>query len=211
VARPRSEATRRAILGAALELIETDGYARLTMEGIAKRAEVSKQTIYRWWPSPAAVLMEALNERAQTLVPGRDLGSFEPNVRAFVRRTVAALHGGLAPLVAHLMAEAQRDPEFAATFGERFLARRRDALHALFIQARTRGEIGADIDSRLLVEIAFGTIWYRVLARHAPLNRRFADQLSDALLVLATSQAPQLTASGVRPRADAPAGGVSAR
>jgi AcrR family transcriptional regulator len=187
VARPRSEATRRAILDASLELLETDGYGRLTMEGIAKRAEVSKQTIYRWWPSPAAVLMEALNERAQMLVPGRDLGSFEPNLRAFIRRTVTALHGGLAPLVASLMAEAQRDPEFAVTFDEQFLARRRDVLHALFVQARTRGEIGPDTNSRLIVEIAFGTIWYRVLAKHAPLNRRFADQVTDALLALATS------------------------
>jgi AcrR family transcriptional regulator len=187
VSRPRSEAARGAILTAALELIETDGYRRLTMEGIAKRAEVSKQTIYRWWPSPAGVLMEALNERAQTLVPGRDLGSFDLNVRAFIRRTVTALHDGLAPLVAHLMAEAQRDPEFAATFREQFLARRRDALHALFDQARTNGEIDPDTDTRLVVEIAFGTIWYRLLAKHAPLNRRFADQLTDALLALATA------------------------
>jgi AcrR family transcriptional regulator len=187
VARPRSEATRRAILDASLELIETDGYGRLTMEGIAKRAEVSKQTIYRWWPSPAAVLMEALNERAQTLVPDRDLGAFEPNLRAFIRRTVTALRNGLAPLVASLMAEAQRDPEFATTFGEQFLARRRDALHGVLIQAQVRGEIAPDTNSRLIVEIAFGTVWYRVLARHAPLNRRFADQLTDALLTLATT------------------------
>jgi AcrR family transcriptional regulator len=190
VARPRSEPIRRAILAAALELIEADGYGRLTMEGIAKRAQVSKQTIYRWWPSPPAVLMEALNERAQTLVPRRDLGSFEANLRSFIRRTVAALRNGLAPLVAHLMAEAQRDSDFAATFGEQFLARRRDALHALFIQGQTRGEIRPDTDSRLIVEIAFGTIWYRLLAKHAPLDRRFADQLTDALFTLATTDAP---------------------
>jgi AcrR family transcriptional regulator len=190
VARPRSESIRSAILEAALELLETDGYGRLTMQGIAKRARVSKQTIYRWWPSPAAVLMEALNERAAALVPDRDLGSFEPNLRAFIRRTVAALRGGLAPLVASLMAEAQRDAEFAATFGEQFLARRRDALHALFTQAQARGEIGPDGNSRFIVEIAFGTIWYRVLAKHAPLNRQFADQLTKELLTLARADVP---------------------
>jgi AcrR family transcriptional regulator len=185
MARPRSEATHAAILHAALELIETDGYRRLTMEGIAKRAQVSKQTIYRWWPSPAAVLMEALNERAETLVPGRDLGSFELNLRAFTRRTVAALHDDLAKLVAHLMAEAQQDERFATVFSDQFLARRRAVLRALFEQALERHQIapGADID--LLVEIVFGTVWYRVLARHAPLNRRFADQLTDAVLALA--------------------------
>jgi AcrR family transcriptional regulator len=190
VARPRSETIRVAILGAALELLATEGYGRLTMEGIARRAGVSKQTIYRWWPSPAAVLMEALNERAETLVPDRDLGSFALNLRGFIRRTIAALQSGLAPLVASLMAEAQRDPEFAATFGEQFLARRRSALHDLFNQAQARGEIGPNIDSRLLVEIAFGTIWYRLLAKHAPLNKHFADQLTGALLTLADAHAP---------------------
>jgi AcrR family transcriptional regulator len=187
VARPRSEPARNAILTAALDLIQTDGYRRLTMAGIAKRAAVSKQTVYRWWPSPASVLMEALNEHASTVVPDRDLGTLEQNLRSFIRRTVAALHDGTAPLVATLMAEAQHDPEFSATFGEQFLARRRAAMRALFEQARQRGQIGPDPAIDLLVEIAFGTIWYRVLGHHAPLNKRFADQLTDALLTLTES------------------------
>jgi AcrR family transcriptional regulator len=186
--RPRSEPTRRAILDAALDLIEADGYRRLTMEGIAKQAAVSKQTIYRWWRSPAAVLMEALNERAATLVPQRDLGSFERNLRSFIRRTVAGLNNGSAPLVASLMAEAQRDQRFATTFRDQFLARRRAAMRELFDQAMEREELNTDADIDLLVEIAFGTIWYRVLGRHGPLNRRFADQLADALLALSTDK-----------------------
>jgi AcrR family transcriptional regulator len=190
VARPRSESARRAILDAALDLIETDGYGRLTMEGIAKRAAVSKQTIYRWWPSPATVLMEALNERAATLVPDRDLGSFERNLRSFIRRTVAGLHNGSAPLVASLMAEAQHDQQFAATFRDQFLARRRAAMRALFDEALQRGELASDTNIDLLVEIAFGTIWYRVLGKHGPLSRRFGDQLTDALIALSTKDRP---------------------
>jgi AcrR family transcriptional regulator len=187
MARPRSERTRRAILDAALDLIESDGYGRLTMEGVAKRAAVSKQTIYRWWPSPAAVLMEALNERAATLVPHRDVGAFERNLRGFIRRTVAGLHDGNAPLVASLRAEAQRDQLFAATFRDQFLARRRAALRAVFDTAIQRGELDTDANIDLLVEIAFGTVWYRVLGKHGPLSRRFADELTDALLALSRS------------------------
>jgi AcrR family transcriptional regulator len=188
MARTRSEPRRKAILEAALDVIEADGYGRLTMEGIAKRAGVSKQTVYRWWPSPAAVLMEALNERASALVPHRDLGSLERNLRGFIRRTVAGLRNGNAPLVAGLMAEAQRDQQFAATFRDQFLARRRAALHELFDEAAQRGELDSDANIDLLVEIAFGTIWYRVLGKHGPLSRRFADQLTDALLALSTTQ-----------------------
>jgi AcrR family transcriptional regulator len=185
--RPRSEQVHRAILEAALELLAADGYGRLTMEGIAARAGVSKQTIYRWWRSPAEVLMEALNERATALVADRDLGSLERNLRGFLRRTVAALHGGLAPLVAGLMAESQRDQQFAVVFREEFLVRRRRALRELFEQGAERGEVAPGADLALLVDVAFGTVWYRVLAAHEPLNRRFADQLTDALLALAAS------------------------
>jgi AcrR family transcriptional regulator len=171
-----------------VDLLEADGYARLTMEGLAKRAAVSKQTVYRWWSSPAAVLMEALNERSSKLVPDRDLGSFRRNLRSFIRRTVGGLQNDSTTLVASLMAEAQRDQQFAVAFREQFLARRRGALHALFDQGLHRGEVASDANVDLLVEIAFGTIWYRVLARHGPLSRRFADQLTDALLALSTSE-----------------------
>lgn len=182
--RPRSEQIRKAILEAALDLLETDGYGHLTMEGLAKRAAVSKQTIYRWWPSHAAVLMEALNEGASALVPDRDLGSFERNLRSFIRRTVA---GQQATLAASLMAESQRNQQFGDAFRDQYLARRRGALCALFEQGLQRGEVASKVNIDLLVEIAFGTIWYRVLAKNGPLNRRFADELTDALLDLTTS------------------------
>jgi AcrR family transcriptional regulator len=188
--RPRSESVRRATLDAALALLEEDGYGRLTMEGIAKRAGVSKQTVYRWWPSPAGVLMEALNELATALVPDTDQGSLERDLRAFIRRTVSGLRRGAAPLVAGLMAEAQLDEDFARAFREGFLARRRGAMRALLERARDRGEVAADRDLDLLVEIGFGTIWYRVLSRHASLSRRFADELTEALLALCAKEAP---------------------
>src|ERR1700754_5038901 len=58
----RSAQSREAIMRAALEMCQELGYARLTIEGIAARAGVGKQTIYRWWSSKAEVLFEAFVE-----------------------------------------------------------------------------------------------------------------------------------------------------
>ena len=67
-----------------------------------------------------------------------------------------------------------------------FLARRRQALRTLLEHGRDRGELPTSVDLDFLVELVFASLWYRILVRHQPLSRRFADQLADAVLALAT-------------------------
>jgi AcrR family transcriptional regulator len=154
------------------------------MEGIARVAGVSKQTIYRWWPSKAAVVLEALNEGAEVLAPAPDTGSLESDLRPFVRQSVAGASRN-ARMLAALMAEAQLGEEFADSFRSGFLARRRKVLREVLERARARGEVAASADIDFLVDVVFGTLWYRILGQHGTLNRRFADRLSDAVLRLA--------------------------
>jgi AcrR family transcriptional regulator len=182
--RPRSEEARQAVLAATRELLDEQGFGALTMEGIARRAGVGKQTVYRWWPSTAEVVLEMGNELASALVSDPDLGSLEADLRTFMRRSVAGLRGRTAKIAAGVMAEAQLDDEFGARLRAGFLARRREALRRVLERGRTRGEVDPEVDLDLLVDLMFGALWYRVLAQHAPLSRRFADQLTDALLTL---------------------------
>ena len=186
--RPRSEAARLAVLAATVKLIEHHGYGDLTMEAIAREAGVSRQTVYRWWPTKAAITLEALNEAAAAIAPAPDTGALEGDLRQFLRRTVAGATGRNASLLAALMAEAQLDVGFAESFREQFLARRRDVLHELLDRHRQRGELAASADLDFLVEIVFATVWYRILARNRPLDRKFADQLTGTLLALAATE-----------------------
>jgi AcrR family transcriptional regulator len=183
--RPRSEPAREAILAAAVNLVGRDGYGRVTMEAIARDAGVSKQTVYRWWPTKAAIVLEALNEAAAAIAPVADTGSLSTDLRAFLRRTVAGAGGPNARLLAALMAAAQLDDAFAESFRTGFLARRRQALRALLEHGRARDELASTADLDFLVELAFAALWYRILVHHQPLNRRFADQLTDTILALA--------------------------
>jgi AcrR family transcriptional regulator len=184
MARPRSEKARQAVLGATKELLDEQGFGALTMEGIARRAGVGKQTVYRWWPSTAEVVLEMGNELAAAVVADPDHGSLEADLRAFVRRSVAGLRGRNARIASGVMAEAQLDETFGERLRTGFLARRREALRRVLERGRDRAEVDPDVDLDLLVDLMFGALWYRVLAQHAPLSRRFADQLTDALLAL---------------------------
>src|SRR5919204_4956149 len=87
--RKRSEESRQAILAAAAELTSEVGYAGLTIEGIAARSGTGKQTVYRWWPSKADVLLEALATRADLDVPVSDQGSYAADLRAFLEASFA--------------------------------------------------------------------------------------------------------------------------
>ena len=175
VGRKRSEAARRAILDAALELLRLHGYARLTTDAIARAAGVGKQTIYRWWPSKAAVALEALTELGRA-IPSPETGSLEGDLAAFLASTFRLLRGprGTAAVLKGLMAEAQLDPEFARGFAV-FIASRRGALRAILERHAGRAE-PARLEAA--VDMLFGAMWYRLLVGHAPLDIAFARALA---------------------------------
>ena len=183
--RPRSEASRQATLAAALELAADVGYGRLTIEGIAARAGVGKQTIYRWWPSKADILLEAGAAKADLHVPVTDHGSYRADLRAFLEASYQmAGHPGLADVLRALMAEAQIDPEFGDRFRAAFLERRREALAVITDRARERGDLPVRPAAGTVADIVFGTIWYRTLATRQPLDADLVDDLVGLLAVV---------------------------
>jgi AcrR family transcriptional regulator len=176
--RKRSEESRRAILAAAIELTAESGYAALTIEGIAARSGAGKQTIYRWWRSKADVLLDALALKADLHIPVPDEGSYEEDLRAFLAATfvLGSRAKVMGPLRA-LMAEAQIDAEFGERFREEFMRQRRAALGVLVERARDRGELPDGVPPELVVDVVFGTLWYRILAAHRPVDQDLIDQL----------------------------------
>src|SRR4051794_36587404 len=88
--RRRNEAVRRAILDAALDLLSDADGAPVTVEPIARAAGVGKQTLYRWWPSKGAVLLDALTDYAAQEVPTPDTGSLRDDLRALATTTFEA-------------------------------------------------------------------------------------------------------------------------
>lgn len=166
----RSEESRQAILTSAFELIREVGYRGLTIEGIAARAGVGKQTVYRWWPTKADVLFEAGAVKADLRVSTADHGSYRRDLEQFLHDSFTLLEfPGLPGLLRSLMAEAQIDPDFAARFRDGFLNRRRHALAEILQRAVRRGD-APEVSAELTADVVFGVIWYRLLATDRPLS-----------------------------------------
>ncbi len=177
--RPRSEASRVAILNVSLKLLERDGYKALTMEKIARAAGVGKQTIYRWWRSKAEVVLEAFTAYAETEVPTPDTGAFRSDIERLIRNIVRGFGQVSAPTVRALMAETLIDSEFRKAFGEIFVARRQTVLLAILHRAIKRSEISEHTDVRTAMDLVYGALWHRFLHETGPMNRNFADRLAD--------------------------------
>jgi AcrR family transcriptional regulator len=176
--RPRSEGSRDAILQAATELVVEHGYATVSIEKVAQRAGVGKQTIYRWWPSKGDILMEALTRKADVHIALPDKGSWAADLRRVLDDSFAlAREPQLGELLRALMVEAQLDPAFGARFRTEFLERRRAALATLVDRARRRGDLPATITAGFAADVVFGVLWYRLLAVPQPFDRRLTNHL----------------------------------
>lgn len=189
--RPRSEKARTAILAAAMELLLDHGLHAMSMEDVASRAGVSKATIYRWWPSKERLALDALaTEWASTPpVAPTDTGGLRDDLWVRFRPWIRQLNRKpFARVVAGLVAEAQTNPEFADLYREHFVRPRRDATRVLLVRARDRGEIGADTNLEVTLDLLYGPIYHRLLHGHAPLTERFAQQVIDG--VIAAISAP---------------------
>jgi AcrR family transcriptional regulator len=174
----RSERARTAILEAALALCREQGYAATTMEGIAKRAGVGKQTIYRWWPSKAAVLQEALNESVGATIDFPDTG----DVVADLRRQMATVAGLLvsddfSPYTRGLIVAAQNDPQIARSLVDSFIEPRVRACRERLEGAIKQGQLRADVDLDDVVELLYAPLYYRMLLHTRPITPQQVDQI----------------------------------
>ncbi len=175
----RNDAAEQAILRAAAELLAAGDGAPIAVAAIAERAGVGKQTIYRWWPSKSAVLLDAMIHRAQQVAPAPDNGDLHTDLRLFLRSTFAA-----APRNRSLLLGVLREALGDAATMERlatFTATRRDELAQILDRARARGQIPIPERPETVVDQAFGLLWYRMIFAHEPLDEGAAEDLAAAL------------------------------
>jgi len=179
--RRRNDAAQDAILDATFRLLSGPDGDGVTIDAIAAEAGVGRQTIYRWWPSKGAVVADALARHALVVVPERDTGSFAGDLEAFLADSFAGLQDQvLAGRLRQIVAAAQQDEHVAQVLAD-FTAVRRAALRALLERGRDAGELAPEANLDMLVDMAYGVLYYRLLVGHAPLDENAARSLAAEL------------------------------
>lgn len=182
----RSEDAHHKILNAADDLLAEVGFAAVTMEGLAKRAGVAKQTIYRWWPTKGDVLLSALDRDAADRLTPPDTGSLSGDVRSAARLLAEfLLINDEGKMLRALRAHAQLDTAFAEKFDEQFVVGQRAREIAPFHRALERGELPDDFDVELGRTTLYGPIYEVEVDR---LSLQFADAVADQWLTGTTSR-----------------------
>jgi AcrR family transcriptional regulator len=185
--RPRSEKAKAAILSAAAAILEKQGVREMTVDAVAARASVSKATIYRWWRSKAELALDAFVADMRPRLLLRDTGSFAGDLRALARAIVRAYgRPPLGPALAALIGEAQADPAFGTAIREHVVTPLREISLEIPRRAVERGELPEETPLNLVLDMLVGPIYFRLLLRTGPLDRRYADALVDLLLAALT-------------------------
>jgi AcrR family transcriptional regulator len=183
----RKERSRQAILAATRALVAEEPYEKVTLEAIAARAGVGKQTIYRRWPSKSAVVVAALLALSEDAdgqsVTLPDTGDLRADLRLVMRATVEEFADpSFDKLIRALNTEIANDAALAAEYREKLAGPLDEAKKKRLRSAQKRGQLAPDADLDLVLDVLYAPLFLRWLHRSGPLTTAYADELVDATL-----------------------------
>jgi len=164
------DAVSTAIEEAAFAELAEVGYGGLRMESVARRAGVGKAALYRRWPSKEPMVVELLSAATRgggVLAP--DTGTLAGDVEAYLRGTRAQLrHPIVARIVGDLVGESVRSSVLADAVRAAVAGPRRAAASAMLTRAVERGELSADHDIGLAIDLMIAPVSFRALLMESP-------------------------------------------
>jgi AcrR family transcriptional regulator len=179
----RSERSRAAILDATRDLILKVGYDAMSIEAIAATAGVGKQTIYRWWPSKAAVVLDMWAPDLEQRIEFPDTGDLAADLKSQIKAVIdVSKDPFFGPSFRALVADSQHDAALAAQLLDRIFLPRIAACKQRLRRGQEAGQLAADVDLDLAVDLFYGGFYHRYLLQVAPLGHEYADAIVDAAL-----------------------------
>ncbi|GGX90171.1 TetR/AcrR family transcriptional regulator [Streptomyces fructofermentans] len=176
------EDVTEAIRAAVFEELAAVGYARMSIEGIARRAGVGKTAVYRRWRSKLHLVLDLVSAVAVQGLPAPDTGTLEGDLRLLYEVTSRALrHPAASQIIPDLQAEAARNPEIAEALEKALREGQEGVASGIVAAAAARGEVRTGIDRDLALDLISGPLYWRVLViRGARLSKGHLESLARA-------------------------------
>lgn len=176
------EDVTEAIRAAVFEELATVGYARMSIEGIARRAGVGKTAVYRRWRSKLHLVLDVVSAIAVQGLPAPDTGSLEGDLRVLYEVTSRALrHPVASQIIPDLQAEAARNPEIAEAVQKALRDGQEGVALKIVAAATQRGEVRGDLDDELALDLISGPLYWRsVVIRSPKLPKGYLGALAKA-------------------------------
>ncbi|MFE0516400.1 TetR/AcrR family transcriptional regulator [Streptomyces sp. NPDC058964] len=176
------EDVTEAIRAAVFEELAAVGYARMSIEGIARRAGVGKTAVYRRWKSKLHLVLDVVSALAVMGLPVPDTGSLEGDLRLLYEVTSRALrHPVASQIIPDLQAEAARNPEIAEAMQEALREGQEGVASKIIAAAEQRGELRHGVDGELALDLISGPLYWRsVVIRSPKLPKGYLEALSRA-------------------------------
>ncbi|MET9964835.1 TetR/AcrR family transcriptional regulator [Streptomyces sp. NPDC006356] len=174
------EDVTEAIRAAVFEELAAVGYARMSIEGIARRAGVGKTAVYRRWRSKLHLVLDVVSAVAVMGLPTPNTGSLEGDLRMLYEVTSRALrHPVVSQIIPDLQAEAARNPEIAEALQKALEQGQEGVASKILVGAEQRGEVRAGFDDELALDLVSGPLYWRmVVARSPKLPKGYLDALA---------------------------------
>ncbi len=181
--RPRDPAREAAILEAALHLVAELGYDRVSMDAVAAACGASKATLYRRWPSKAAMVAAALQCRHHDPLEVVDSGDVRQDLVDSLTQMASAIRGDDVDLLVGLLGAIRHDPELRRVFRDDMTAYKRAAAQAWTQRAIERELIPPGADFELVHEIGPALVLFRLLMTGEPVDDAFCIRLVDDVIL----------------------------
>ncbi|MET9804039.1 TetR/AcrR family transcriptional regulator [Streptomyces sp. NPDC006368] len=177
-----------AIRAAVFEELAAVGFARMSIEGIARRAGVGKTAVYRRWKSKLSLVLDLLTAFATQGLPAPSTGSLYGDVRALLEVAAHALrHPVASQVIPDLLVEAARHPEIAEAVRAALLDSQQGVATAVVRDAVARGELPEGTDPDRALDLIIGPLYWRLVVVRSPLPKGYLDDLATAAVAALTS------------------------
>jgi AcrR family transcriptional regulator len=186
--RPRSEASRAAILDAAYSFLHDRPVASISLLHIARKAGVSTATVYRWWSTKEALLLDACLDKADYELVLKSEGTPLERLKEYILQVGRSFTGENGIAAARLLAAIQDNPTLRKDFLERVYSPRDKEMRTVVEEAIKLHQLPAAVEVSVFLDSIIGPLLARLLIRHQQIDEEFVISVFDRVVAATIAQ-----------------------